>query len=175
MASEANIVWSLRLITVAMVIAPLAFNYFSSGSLQVFIVPGLNLPLGSIINIQHSLHITSMDYSLTGETCRLSIGLSNTGSMRIGLKKLDCEISALTLNMSGRLVLQSPFILEPAREETVSFSLMLEKGAREDLLRLLAQKPPVSLSGEVILILDSAELPLNLTVTSLPTGFLPSW
>jgi len=57
----------------------------------------------------------------------------------------------------------------------VSFSLLLENGDSEDLLQLFSQKPPVNFSGEATLFLDSAELPLSLSATSLPSGFLPPW
>jgi len=175
MVSEATIVWSLRLVTAAVFLVPLACHYFNSGSLRDFLVPGLTLPSSSIINIQHSLHVTSVDYRIVGDTCLLSVGLYNSGNIEIGLKKLDCKISVSSLNMSGRLVLQSPFILKPSGSEMVSFSLLLENGDSEDLLQLFSQKPPVNFSGEATLFLDSAELPLSLSATSLPSGFLPSW
>jgi len=175
MVSEATIVWSLRLVTAAVFLVPLACHYFYSGSLQDFLVPGLTLPSSSIINIQHSLRVTFMDYRIVGDTCLLSVGLYNSGNIEIGLKKLDCEISVPSLNMSGRLVLQSPFILKPSGSEIVSFSLLLENGDSEDLLQLFSQKPPVNFSGEATLFLDSAELPLSLSATSLPSGFLPPW
>lgn len=149
MASEATIVWSLRLVTIVVVLVPLALNYFSSGSLRDFLVPGLTIPLSPIINAQHSLHVTSMNYSVVGDTCLLSLRLSNTGSTVIGLKKFDCKVYVPSLNVSGRLVLQSPFLLKPAGEETVIFFLTLENSGLESLLRLLAQKPPVSLSGRL--------------------------
>lgn len=174
MVSETTVVWSLRLITITVVLAPLVFNYFASGSLQGFIMPGLTIPLGAL-NIQHSLHVTTIDYSITGDTCLLSIGLSNTGVIGIGLKELDCIITVPSLKTSGRLMLQSPFILKPAGSSKVSFSLTVENGRIEDFLRLLFQEPQVSISGKAILLLDSAELPLNMEITSLPAGFLPSW
>lgn len=175
MDSELAVVWSLRLITITIVLAPLVFNFFAAGSLQGFIIPGLNIPLGSTLNVQHPLHATAVDYSITGDMCLLNIGLSNTGSIGIGLKELDCRITVPSLNMSGRLVLQSPFVLKPAGSGKVSFSLTVENGSIEDFLRILSQGPQASLSGEATLILDSAELPLSLTITSLPTGFPPSW
>ncbi|MCX8183104.1 MAG: hypothetical protein N3F08_01600 [Crenarchaeota archaeon] len=175
MDSEAKIVWSLRLITIAMVLVPLVFNYFASGSLQGFIMPGLTIPLGSTINIQHSLRVTSIDYSIMGDTCLLSLGLSNTGSIGIGLKELDCKITVVSLNTSGRLVLQSPFILKPAGGEKVGFSLTVENGSLEDFIRALLQGSQVNLSGKATVLLDSAELPLSMEITSLPTSFQPSW
>ncbi|MEM3659801.1 MAG: hypothetical protein QXU11_05225 [Thermoproteota archaeon] len=175
MVNETTVVWSLRLITFTVVLAPLVFNYFASGSLQGFIMPGLTIPLGSALNIHHSLHVTTIDYSITGEKCLLSIGLSNTGTIGIGLKELDCNITVPSLNTSGRLILQSPFILKPAGSSKVSFSLTVENGRLEDFLRLLFQEPQASISGKAILLLDSAELPLNMEIASLPAGFTPSW
>ncbi|MEM3647227.1 MAG: hypothetical protein QW334_03675 [Thermofilum sp.] len=175
MSSEKTIVWSLRLITIAMVLVPPALHYFSSGSLQDFLVPGLTLPSSSIFNIQHSLQVTSVDYSIVGDTCLLSVGLSNAGSIGVGLKKLDCRIYVTSLNLSGRLVLNSPFILKPGGAEMVNFSFFLESGTYEDLLRVFSQKPAASLSGEATIVLDSAELPLTLSVTNLPISLLAPW
>lgn len=175
MDSEATVVWLLRLVTITIVSVPLVFNYFASGSPQVFIMPGFTIPLGSTLNIQRSLHVTSIGYSIMGDTCLLSLGLSNTGSMEIGLKELDCKITVPSLNTSGRLMLQSPFLLKPAGSSRVSFSLTVENGSIEDFLRLLSQGPQVSLSGKATLLLGSAELPISLTITGLPTGLLPSW
>ncbi|NHV99439.1 MAG: hypothetical protein HA496_07295 [Thaumarchaeota archaeon] len=175
MVSETTIVWLLRILTITVVLIPIVVNYFASESLQDFIVPDLTIPLSSTLNIPHSLQVYSIDYSIAGDECLLNLGLFNAGSIGIGLKELDCRITVASMNMSisGRLVLQSPFIVKPAGRERVSLSLSVENGIVEDFLRLLSQESQASLFGEATVLLDSAELPISLEITSLSTGFLP--
>lgn len=113
MDSEKTIVWLLRLITIAVVSVPLAFYYLTAGSPRDFLMPGLTPPSNLMSLNPNLLRITFVDYSISGDAYLLRIGLSNAGSMGIGLKEVDWRISVPSLNMSGRLVLQSPFILEP--------------------------------------------------------------
>ncbi|MBO3800010.1 MAG: hypothetical protein FGF52_03000 [Candidatus Brockarchaeota archaeon] len=175
MDSEKIIVWSLRLITIAIVLVPLAFYYFNSGSLRNFIMPSLTPPSNLMSFNPNSLRVTSLDYHITGNRYLLRIGLFNAGNMGIGLKEVDGRIFVPSLNIIGRLVLQSPFVLEPGEEEKVDFIFFLESGAYEDLLTFFLQKPPVNLSGKATLVLNSAELTLNLSIVNLPIKSGASW
>jgi len=175
MNSESILAWSLRLVTIAAVLVPLVFYYLASGSVWNFLLPSLNTPSSLMSFNPNSIRITSIDYSVVGDAYLLSIGVRNTGSMRIGLKEADIAVSVPRLNMRLRLLLQSPFTLEPGEEERVSIRLLLESGNLEDLHALLSQRTPVDVSGRAILILNSAELPLNLSITDLPIGPWPSW
>lgn len=172
MDSEKIIVWSLRLITIVVFLVPFAFYYLISGSISDFLVPSLTPPSNLLFFNPNSLRVTSVDYHIRDSTYLLSIGLSNAGNMGIGLKEVDVRISVPSLNMIGRLVLQSPFTLEPGEEETVNVIFLLENGTHEDFLMFLSQKPPVNLSGKATLVLNSAELPLNLSIVNLP---ISSW
>lgn len=170
MNSESILVWLLRSITAIAVLVPLAFYYFTSGSAWNFIMPSLDIPSNLMYFNPNSLRITSVDYSAIGNTYILSLRAYNTGSMSIGLKEFDGIISVSSLNMRIRFVIQSSFILEPGEEERVS--VLLENGSLEDFLVLYSQKPPVDISGKATLILHSAELPLNFSITNLPISSL---
>lgn len=166
MDNERISIWLLRLITAVVILVPLAFYYFTSKSIWNFLIPSLNIPSNLISFNLNSLRITSIDYNVTGDIYSLRIGIYNAGSIGIGLKKADGIISAPSLKIKGRLILQSPFFLEPGEEEKVNIKFLLESGTRRDLKTLVSQKLPIEISGEAILILDSAELPLNVSIKS---------
>jgi hypothetical protein len=166
MNSEKALVWSLRIITITIVLVPLVYYYFVSGSLLNFIMPSLTIPPSIRSFNPGSLRITSVDYSVAGNTYLLSIGVYNAGSMGIGLKEASGIISAPSLNIRGRFSLQSPFFLEPNEEERIGITFLLESGTESDLATLVSQRLPVEISGGATLVLDSAELPLNVSISS---------
>ncbi len=166
MNSERTLAWSLRIITAVIVLVPLAYYYLASGSLFNFIMPSLTIPPSIRSFNPGSLRITSVDYSIAGNTYLLSIGVYNAGSMGIGLKEATGTISAPSLNVRGRFSLQSPFLLEPNEEERVTITFLLESGTERDLATLVSQRLPVEISGGATLVLDSAELPLNVSISS---------
>jgi hypothetical protein len=171
MNSEKALVWSLRIITIFIILVLLVYYYFASGSLLNFIMPGLTIPPSIRSFNPYSLRIASIDYSRAGNTYLLSIGVYNAGSMIIGLKEASGTISAQSLNVRGRFSLQSPFLLEPNEEERIAITFLLESGTERDLATLVSQRLPVEISGEATLILDSAELPLNISISS----WSPRW
>lgn len=166
MNSDRALVWLLRIITTAIILVPLVVYYLASGSLWSFIMPSLTIPPSLMSFNPSSFRITSVDYNIIGDTYSLSIGVYNAGSIGIGLKEASGTISAPSLNIKGRFVLQSPFFLEPREEEKVNITFFLESGTRRDLMSLVSQRLPVKISGEAILVLDSAELPLNVSINS---------
>ncbi|MEM2915116.1 MAG: hypothetical protein QXH91_06940 [Candidatus Bathyarchaeia archaeon] len=106
-----------------------------------------------------------MNYNITGNTYLLYIELLNTGSMKIGLKEFDAMMEVDSLNMRGRLLLQFPFVLEQDEKETIKVNFFLESGTHEDLSKIFSHNIPVNLSGKTVLILNSAEVPLDFTIT----------
>jgi hypothetical protein len=166
MNSERALTWSLRIITISIILVPLAYYYLASGLLLNFIMPRLTIPPSLMSLNPSSLRVTSVDYSVAGNTYLLRIGVYNAGSMRIGLKEASGTISAPSLNVRGRFSLQSPFFLEPNEEERVSIAFLLESGTHRDLATLVSHRLPVEISGEAILVIDSAELPLNVSISS---------
>lgn len=166
MNSERIWVWLLRIVTTIIILAPLAYYYLASGSLLNFITPSLTIPHSLMSFNPGSLRITSVDFNIAGNTYLLSIGVHNAGIMRIGLKEASGIISAPSLNVRGRFFLQSPFLLEPNEEERVSIKFLLESGTERELATLFSQKLPLEISGGAVLVLDSAELPLNVSISS---------
>jgi hypothetical protein len=166
MNSERVLAWLLRIVTTIIILVPLAYYYLASGSLLNFIMPSLTIPHSIMSFNPGSLRITSVNYSIAGNTYLLSIGVYNAGSMGIGLKEAGGIISAPSLNLRVRFSFQSPFFLKPNEEERVSIAFLLESGTEKDLITLVSHRLPVEISGEAILVIDSAELPLNVSISS---------
>lgn len=163
---EEALIWTLRIITITIILVPLVSYYLASESLLNFIMPSLTIPSSLTSFNPSSLSITSIDYEVNGNTYLLIIGVYNAGSIGIGLKEASGTISVPSLNIEGRFVLQSPFFLKPGEEEKANIKFLLESGTERDLKTLVSQRLPIEISGEAILILDSAELPLKVSINS---------
>ncbi|MEM0494388.1 MAG: hypothetical protein QXU72_03835 [Thermofilum sp.] len=161
MESEAVIVWLLRLISLALVLAPQAYYYSASESLSDFFIPDLAPP--RLEFDPRSFRATLEGYSVSGgNVCLLKVRVSNSGSIRVGLKDADARVAAPSGEFSGKVALQ-PFTLEPGEEKLVNVELLLEKGACESLPDFFS-KSSARFSGEATLIIGSAELPLSFSV-----------
>lgn len=163
---EKTLIWSLRIITIIIILVPLVYYYLVSGSLLNFIMPSLTIPPSLMSFNPGSLRITSVDYKVNGDTYLLSIGIYNAGDIGIGLKEASGTISVPSLNIRGRFILQSPFFLRPEEDGKVNIKFLLESGTRKDLKILVSQRLPIEISGGAVLILNSAELPLNVSIKS---------
>lgn len=165
MKDEKTIVWLLRLISILVILIPLAFYYLVSNSLQNFL-----LTVFSSFNPDLRFQITSIWFDNAGEnTYFLRIGLLNTGNMMIGLKRFDGRINVPEFDLIGRLTLQSSFTLLPGGEEELNFLFMLERGNPDDFQQIFIQRPVINLSGNATLVLNSAEMPLVFSIL-LPSG-----
>ncbi|MEM2632649.1 MAG: hypothetical protein QXO29_01955, partial [Nitrososphaerota archaeon] len=164
--NEKIVIWLLRTITIIVIITPFTFYYFTSGSLLNFIMPNLNLPHGLPSFDFSSIRIVSIDYLSTNGEYILNIKLLNNGNTRIGLNKLNVKIINPSSNINGEIILQTPFILEPGKEENVQFLFSLEKGSIEDFIMLLTQGYPINLSGNVTLVLNLIEIPLDFSINN---------
>ncbi|MBO3840777.1 MAG: hypothetical protein JTT17_08200 [Candidatus Brockarchaeota archaeon] len=163
---EKTLIWSLRIVTTIIILVPLIYYYLASGSLLDFVMPSLTIPPSLLSFNPSSLRITAVDYEVNGETYLLSIGIYNAGDIGIGLKEASGTISVPSLNIRGRFILQSSFFLKPKEERKVNIEFLLESGTRKDLKILVSQRLPIEISGEAVLILNSTELPLNVSIKS---------
>jgi hypothetical protein len=165
MDDEKKLVWMLRLVSVSAIMVPLVFHYLSSESVSVFL-----MPVSTPFNPNVSFQITSMDVDdVNGNTYVLRIGLLNTGSMEVGLRKLEGRIEIYSFNLSGRLVLQSPFTLIPEEGDELRVLFTLEKGDPKVFQRIFAERPMIVLSGNATLVFNSAEIPVVFSI-SIPSG-----
>lgn len=164
--NEKLIVWSIRFITILAVIMPLAFYYFTSGSLLNFIMPVLVPPQEVMSFDPSSIRVISHDYTSLNGKFLINIELFNSGNVRIGLNELYVRVTIPSLNIDGKATLQAPFILEPSEKETIHISFSLEKGSLEDFAKALSQQSPIDLSGNAILVLNSIEIPFDFSISN---------
>ncbi|MEM1697868.1 MAG: hypothetical protein QXG48_04365 [Thermofilaceae archaeon] len=167
MKNEAVIVWSLRLFSFALVLAPMAYYYSASGSLSDFFVPALTPP--RLEFDPRSVRVTLEGYGVSdGNVCLLRVGVFNSGGMRFGLKDVDARVVAPSGEFSGKVTVQ-PFTLEPGEGRIVDVEVLLERGACEMLPEFFSRSS-ARFSGDATLVLGSAELPLSFSVDLGPGG-----
>lgn len=162
MESGTIVVWLLRLVSIALVLAPQAYYYSTSTSPIEFFAPSLASSSLDLFD-PSSLRVTLVDYSVTGEnTCSVRVRVLNTGSVRFGLKDANVRMHAPSPEFSGRVAIQ-PFTVDPGEEELVSATLTLERGTCERLPDFFS-KSSANFSGEATLIIGPSEVPLNFSV-----------
>ncbi|MEM3137816.1 MAG: hypothetical protein QW760_04805 [Thermofilaceae archaeon] len=167
MNNEMVIVWLLRLTSLALVLAPQAYYYVTSESLNDFFIP--DLVSTSLEFDPRSVNVILDDYGvLDGNVCLLRVRVFNSGSMSVGLKDVDAMVLAPSGDFSGKVALQ-PFTVEPGEEKLVNVELLLEKGVCENLPEFFS-KSSARFSGDATLVLGSAELPLSFSVDLGPGG-----
>lgn len=160
---ERLLVLSLRLITTALVLVPLAASYFSSGSLERFLMPGVKFSPPNV-----KFNVISYDFSEYGAgNYLLDLRLSNVGDVEFGLKSLEGKISLPDEGVSGRFSLEAPIAIAPGHEGELRIALLPDTGDFKTLGDALSRDAVVSISGEVTLTLGTAELPLEFSVDRL--------
>ncbi len=164
--NEKIIVWSIRFITILAVIMPLAFYYFTSGSLSNFIMPVLVPPQEFMSFDPSSIRVISHDYTSLNGKFLINIELFNSGNVRIGLNELYARVTIPSSNIDGKAILQAPFILEPNEKEIIHISFSLEKGSLEDIVKAFSQQSPIDLSGNATIVLDSIEIPFDFSISN---------
>jgi len=158
------VVLSLRIITAAAVITPLAVYYASSGSPAGFLFPKNEIQIPNL-----RFELVSYDVSKSEGEYMLDLKLSNTGSVPFGIRNLEGEVSLVNREFTGRFSLESPIILAPGQLGSLRVILLPVQGDLKTFEDALSRDEAFNVTGRAAIALGDAELPFTFTAELKPS------
>jgi len=158
------VVLFLRIATAAAVVTPFAVYYASSGSLEGFLYPKIEMQTPNL-----KFDVLSFNVSQSNSGYVFDLKLSNIGNIAFGIISLEGEVSLVNQEFKGRFTLESPIVLSPGREGSLRVVLLPEKGDLKIFEDALSRDEAFNLTGRAAIALGNAELPFTFTAELKPS------